>query len=113
MKRYLFILVAMLSLILIGRAEEEVRDEVLMPFRGAWIATVANIDWPSAEAVGDSAAQKAEMTFLLDSLYGLGLNAIILQVRPTADALYRSAYEPSSHWLTGKQGAPLTWDPLE
>ena len=81
-------------------------------FRGAWIATVANIDWPSAEAVGDSAAQKAEMTFLLDSLYGLGLNAIILQVRPTADALYKSAYEPSSHWLTGKQGAPLTWDPL-
>jgi uncharacterized lipoprotein YddW (UPF0748 family) len=81
-------------------------------FRGAWIATVANIDWPSAEAVGDSAAHKAEMTFLLDSLYGLGLNAIILQVRPTADALYKSAYEPSSHWLTGKQGAPLTWDPL-
>ena len=81
-------------------------------FRGAWIATVANIDWPSAEAVGDSAAQKAEMTFLLDSLSSLGLNAIIFQVRPTADALYKSAYEPSSHWLTGKQGAPLTWDPL-
>ena len=81
-------------------------------FRGAWIATVANIDWPSAEAVGDSAAQQREMTFLLDSLYGLGLNAIILQVRPTADALYKSEYEPSSHWLTGKQGAPLTWDPL-
>ena len=56
-------------------------------FRGAWIATVANIDWPSAEAVGDSAAQKAEMTFLLDSLSSLGLNAIIFQVRPTADAL--------------------------
>ncbi len=82
-------------------------------FRGAWIATVANIDWPSAEAVGDSAAQQREMTFLLDSLYSLGLNAIILQVRPTADALYKSAYEPSSHWLAGKQGAPLTWDPLE
>ena len=82
-------------------------------FRGAWIATVANIDWPSAEAVGDSAAQKAEMTFLLDSLSSLGLNAIIFQVRPTADALYKSAYEPSSHWLTGKQGGPLTWDPLE
>ena len=82
-------------------------------FRGAWIATVANIDWPSAEAVGDSAAQKAEMTFLLDSLSSLGLNAIIFQVRPTADALYKSAYEPSSHWLAGKQGAPLTWDPLE
>ena len=82
-------------------------------FRGAWIATVANIDWPSEEAVGDSAAQQREMTFLLDSLSSLGLNAIIFQVRPTADALYKSAYEPSSHWLAGKQGAPLTWDPLE
>ena len=82
-------------------------------FRGAWIATVANIDWPSEEAVGDSAAQQREMTFLLDSLSSLGLNAIIFQVRPTADALCKSAYEPSSHWLAGKQGAPLAWDPLE
>ena len=82
-------------------------------FRGAWIATVANIDWPSEAAVGDSATQQHEMTFLLDSLHSLGLNAIIFQVRPTADALYRSSFEPSSHWLTGTQGSSLTWDPLE
>ena len=85
----------------------------LMPFRGAWIATVANIDWPSEAAVGDSATQQHEMIFLLDSLHSLGLNAIIFQVRPTADALYRSSFEPSSHWLTGTQGSSLTWDPLE
>lgn len=85
----------------------------LMPFRGAWIATVANIDWPSEAAIGDSVAQQHEMTFLLDSLHSLGLNAIIFQVRPTADALYRSSFEPSSHWLTGTQGSSLTWDPLE
>ena len=82
-------------------------------FRGAWIATVANIDWPSEAAIGDSATQQHEMTFLLDSLHSLGLNAIIFQVRPTADALYRSSFEPSSHWLTGTQGSSLTWDPLE
>ena len=81
-------------------------------FRGAWIATVANIDWPSEAAIGDSATQQHEMTFLLDSLHSLGLNAIIFQVRPTADALYRSSFEPSSHWLTGTQGSALTWDPL-
>ena len=81
-------------------------------FRGAWIATVANIDWPSEAAIGDSATQQHEMTFLLDSLHSLGLNAIIFQVRPTADALYRSSFEPSSHWLTGTQGSSLTWDPL-
>lgn len=82
-------------------------------FRGAWIATVANIDWPTAEAVGDTEKQQAEMIWLLDSLEAIGINAIIFQVRPTADALYYSELEPTSHWLVGTQGAPLTWDPLE
>ena len=85
-------------------------------FRGAWIATVANIDWPSAEAVGNTEAQQAEMIFLLDSLESIGINAIIFQVRPTADALYQSELEPVSHWLTGTQGSwgeQTPWDPLE
>lgn len=85
----------------------------LISFRGAWIATVANIDWPSAEAVGYTDLQQEEMIFLLDSLQSIGINAIIFQVRPTADALYYSEYEPSSHWLTGTQGDSLTWDPLQ
>jgi len=76
-------------------------------FRGAWIATVANIDWPSKEAVGNTEAQQAEMIWILDSLQAIGVNAVIFQVRPTADALYKSQYEPISHWLTGKQGS---WD---
>ena len=82
-------------------------------FRGAWIATVANIDWPTAEAVGDTEKQQAEMIWLLDSLEAIGINAIIFQVRPTADALYYSELEPTSHWLTGKQGGTLSWDPLK
>lgn len=77
----------------------------LIPFRGAWIATVANIDWPTEEAIGNTELQKQEMIFILDSLQSLGINAIIFQVRPTADALYQSPYEPVSHWLTGKQGS--------
>lgn len=84
-------------------------------FRGAWIATVANIDWPSAEAVGNTEKQQAEMIFLLDSLQSLGINAIIFQVRPTSDALYNSELEPVSHWLTGTQGSwneQTRWDPL-
>lgn len=85
-------------------------------FRGAWIATVANIDWPSEEAVGNTERQQAEMIYLLDSLESIGINAIIFQVRPTSDALYLSEYEPVSHWLTGTQGAwgeQQVWDPLE
>ena len=85
----------------------------LMPFRGAWIATVANIDWPTPEAVGNDSLQQAEMVWLLDSLQAIGINAIVFQVRPTADALYKSEYEPTSHWLTGTQGDSLSWDPLE
>ena len=84
-------------------------------FRGAWIATVANIDWPSAEAVGNTEKQQSEMIFLLDSLQSLGINAIIFQVRPTSDALYNSELEPVSHWLTGTQGSwneQTRWDPL-
>ena len=103
------ILAVVLTLSLVGRAGEGLP----MPFRGAWIATVANIDWPTAEAIGDTEKQQAEMIWLLDSLEAIGINAIIFQVRPTADALYYSELEPTSHWLVGKQGGTLTWDPLE
>lgn len=84
-------------------------------FRGAWIATVANIDWPSKEAIGDTDKQQTEMLWVLDSLQSIGINAIIFQVRPTSDALYHSELEPVSHWLTGTQGSWGTqtpWDPL-
>lgn len=106
MKRNRIILL-FLSLCLLGRANDT------MPFRGAWIATVANIDWPTATAVGNAELQQSEMLFLLDSLQAIGINAVIFQVRPTADALYQSELEPWSHWLTGKQGHPSEYDPLE
>lgn len=73
-------------------------------FRGAWIATVANIDWPSRAYVGNPYMQQEEMTAMLDSLQAIGINAVIFQVRPTSDALYWSELEPWSHWLTGIQG---------
>ena len=85
-------------------------------WRGAWIATVANIDWPSTDAVGNTERQQEEMIWILDSLQSLGVNAIIFQVRPTADALYISELEPVSHWLTGTQGSwneQTPWDPLQ
>ncbi len=83
-------------------------------FRGVWIATVANIDWPISYS--DSVAkQKDDLTDLLDSLSHANINAIIFQVRPECDALYASRYEPWSFWLTGQQGkAPSPYyDPLK
>ena len=97
--RKIFTIVLILdSLFLISAKADNIR------FRGAWIATVANIDWPSPEAVGYPATQQQEMIAILDRLQALGINAVIFQVRPTADALYWSELEPWSHWLTGVQG---------
>ncbi len=83
-------------------------------FRGAWIATVLNLDWPSVPGL-NSDQQRAELCRLFDQLHGLGINAIILQVRPECDALYSSAFDPWSYYLTGNQGkAPVPYyDPLE
>lgn len=79
-------------------------------FRGAWISTVHNLDWPSK---GSSASQqKAELVRLLDSARNLGLTDVFLQVRPEGDAFYRSSLEPWSRFLTGTQGKDPGWDPL-
>lgn len=82
--------------------------------RAAWIATVANIDWPSKAAIGHTELQKKEMLAMLDTLQALHCNVAIFQIRPTADALYYSQLEPMSSWLTGKQGVDndQPYDPL-
>lgn len=80
-------------------------------FRAAWVATVDNIDWPSRPGLA-AARQKAEMVRLLDRAAALKLNAIVFQVRPAADALYRSRLEPWSSVLTGRQGGDPGYDPL-
>ena len=80
-------------------------------FRGAWIATVWNIDFPSQTGL-PAAQQQAEMISLLDRIQSLNLNAVILQVRIEGDALYASGIEPWSVWLTGTQGQAPGYDPL-
>jgi uncharacterized lipoprotein YddW (UPF0748 family) len=72
-------------------------------FRAAWITTVANIDWPSRPGLPPD-QQRAELTALLDRAVATGLNAVILQIRPSADALYDSPLEPWSEYLTGTMG---------
>jgi uncharacterized lipoprotein YddW (UPF0748 family) len=72
-------------------------------FRGAWIATLENIDWPNKPGESTSQQQK-ELLRVLDSLQKAGINAVFLQVRPAADAFYSKGLEPWSKWLTGKQG---------
>jgi uncharacterized lipoprotein YddW (UPF0748 family) len=82
-------------------------------FRAAWIATVENIDWPSKRGLSVD-KQKAEYIKLLDMHQSNGLNAVIVQVRPAADAFYPSQLEPWSEYLMGRQGRPPVpfYDPL-
>ncbi len=86
---------------------------VAREFRGVWVATVGNIDWPSAPGL-PVAKQQDELLAIMDRAQSLRLNAVIFQVRPSGDALYVSALEPWSEYLTGRQGvAPApAWDPL-
>src|SRR5215475_4239096 len=81
-------------------------------FRGMWIATVANIDWPRPGLT--TAQQKAELIALLNRAAQLKLNAIAFQVRPACDAMYASQIEPWSEYLIGVMGRALEpfYDPL-
>ena len=83
-------------------------------FRGAWITTVINLDWPSAPGLNAS-TQRGELIRLLDELQAAGINAVMFQVRSECDAMYISTLEPWSFWLTGQQGrAPSPfYDPLQ
>jgi uncharacterized lipoprotein YddW (UPF0748 family) len=82
-------------------------------FRGVWVATVDNIDWPPMPTTSVE-LQKLSYIQLLDKHKRNGINAVVVQVRPSADAFYPSPYEPWSQWLTGVQGqAPNPmYDPL-
>ncbi|WP_416969222.1 glycoside hydrolase family 10 protein [Streptomyces sp. 4F14] len=90
-------------------AQEGVRRSREM--RGLWLATVANRDFPSRAGL-TAAQQRAELVSWLDLAVRSRLNTVILQVRPTADALWPSPYEPWSGVLTGTQGKNPGWDPL-
>ncbi|MFI2643631.1 glycoside hydrolase family 10 protein [Streptomyces sp. NPDC018610] len=87
------------------------RREQVTEMRGMWLATVSNRDWPSRTGLS-VARQRGELTALLDAAVRRRLNTVFLQVRPAADALWPSSYEPWSRYLTGTQGKDPGWDPL-
>jgi uncharacterized lipoprotein YddW (UPF0748 family) len=97
---------------IIAQPSHAAPPEVRREFRAAWIATVYNLDWPSKPGLSAS-RQRAEMIRILDRAVELNLNAIIFQVRPQSDAIYRSRYEPWAPYLTGRMGEDPGYDPLE
>ena len=81
-------------------------------FRAVWIATVDNIDFPTEKTLSIE-QQKAELVRSLELAKSLKLNAVIFQVRPQCDAVYKSEIEPWSEFLTGEMGKSQAFDPLE
>ncbi|WP_270165371.1 family 10 glycosylhydrolase [Paenibacillus sp. SYP-B4298] len=92
-------------------AQEETGNPA-QELRGVWISTVYNLDWPSKASYGKSLQQMAEYRTLLDELQALGMNAVFVQVRPAADALYPSLLVPWSKYVSGVQGLAPDYDPL-
>jgi uncharacterized lipoprotein YddW (UPF0748 family) len=106
----------LITLLLVLILSNEIVCQYIYPkreLRGVWIATVADIDWPS-DKNAQPKKQMAELCNMLDKLEDAGINTIFFQVRTECDAFYNSTYEPWSYWLTGRQGkAPEPfYDPL-
>jgi len=108
----LFLLIAVLGVTtLVPPAAAQSADPPKHEFRGAWIASVTNLDWPKTT---NPAAQQTDLVRILDEFQASGINAVFFQIRPEVDAFYPSDTEPWSRWLTGAQGrAPEPfYDPL-
>jgi uncharacterized lipoprotein YddW (UPF0748 family) len=86
-------------------------DAPLHQLRAFWLSSVVNIDWPSKTGLSVE-QQQAELIGWFDLARRLNLNAVMLQVRPTADAFWASRFEPWSQYLTGTQGQDPGYDPL-
>lgn len=84
-----------------------------LEMQGVWVSTVYNLDYPSRQGLSE-AQLKSEADAIIERVKSWGMNAIFLQVRPSADALYHSELVPWSAVLSGKQGqAPAGgFDPL-
>lgn len=98
----------------IATQNEEINTELVSEMRGIWVASVYNLDYPAKQTT-EVSKLKEEAIKILDDTKDLGLTAVFLQVRPTADSLYKSEIFPWSRYLTGKNGrAPENgFDPLE
>lgn len=109
MKRLVSILIVLIAPI--GIAYAQPMPRATREFRAVWVATVDNIDFPTKKDLSTE-QQKAELVAIVDLAKRLRLNAIIFQVRPMADAVYRSKLEPWSEFLTGQMGKAQDLDPL-
>ncbi|MEQ9308380.1 MAG: family 10 glycosylhydrolase [Balneolaceae bacterium] len=108
------VIALILLLVLSFNLKAQQSDPPKKEFRGTWMATVINLDWPASGSLPVN-FQKVSLTDRLDDMKEVGINAVFFQIRTEGDALYDSDIEPWSKYLTGEEGkAPNPyWDPLE
>ena len=114
--RYVVAVLVLSSLFIYpSMAQNFIPDNGISPkyeMRAGWVASVANIDWPSRKGLSVE-QQKAEYIAILNKSQEVGINALFVQIRPATDAFYHSQYDPWSEFLTGKQGQYPGYDPLQ
>ena len=108
MKKFKAVILALVLILPLFRLD--VFADTNTEMRGVWISSVYNMDWPQTK--NNITAQKKEYTDLLDKLKSVGMNTVIVQIRPKSDALYKSSINPWSEYLTGTQGKDPGYDPL-
>lgn len=108
MKKFKAIILALVLILPLFRLD--IFADTNTEMRGVWISSVYNMDWPQTK--NNIKAQKKEYTDLLDKLKCVGMNTVIVQIRPKSDALYKSSINPWSEYLTGTQGKDPGYDPL-
>lgn len=112
MKREIYVVkIQVAIIILLATLQLHAIENPKREFRGAWLHVIGQTQWQNKS----TSQAKAYICDQLDKLQSAGCNAVIFQVRPTADAVYKSELEPWSAWLTGQRGkAPdPVWDPME
>ena len=106
-----FLLLGLSHFLQVATAQNSTPPEPMREFRGTWVATVFNLDWPSSDRIS-AASQQSQLIAIFENAKRLKMNAVGWQVRPNSDALYRSSLEPWSAWLTGSMGTDPGYDPL-
>lgn len=112
MKNGLVILMILWCAVIASAQQGETLPKIQREFRGMWIATVANLDYPSSPNL-TAEQQKAELVKLMDLAEELRINAVVFQVSSMRDAVYQSEIDPTSEFLTGKMGGKIEFDPLK
>ena len=112
MKKIISKILCMVIVLAIGVQGKEAKAALNEDMQGVWITTVYNKDWPSVGSRNNVQLQKQEFIDVLNNVKAIGLNTVVVQVRPEGDALYKSNINPWSKVLTGVQGKDPGYDPL-